>query len=521
MSAYDNPTIIKDDSAEAWGQLGTAFSQSFAQSFEKSRKERDEKIKEAKLEAEKKEKDKKDQAISRQIFYSKNTAEISEEASKNRSDFKQKKINQPISDQLVSFREKSRLKEADNISDATYNVIDRAKLTSDAQYASKMNALWANATTMAGAKASQVTAIYDGEIGKLNVGSIEYIGDNDITRLKNAIFPSKLSSNKNITLDLKYNIDNPDEGMKLDTRVDGMTRTELETYISGVNPKIIREQGLDNFVKSNTDSIEENGDGTYNIINSEEVTDGKSGEFYVTIPDPKKDTDLQTAGIYNDKDQLQDVFFEGPTYVNAQGNAGISKSESIIKVPKRLVKMKDIDTLIEKQVNTNVKGLLRSYLQDMNVLRGFMRLTGSGDTGVEDAKNLVTKELDIQVNTLSKPIIESYKLDIMRNNNIRFDKKENKYYQLDEAALKEFDVKEKETIGGQTAAQKEKSIQIKTENDSILSVTPATRGGDFSRNGRRIMYQDGAWYVATSSGNKETIIPSNKDAVKYLDKGTF
>ena len=516
MSAYDNPTIIKDDSAMAWAQVGTAFSDAFTQSFDKAKKERDIKEKEAKLDAERKEKDRKDQTLSRQIFYSKNTAEISEEASKNRSDFKQKKINQPIADQLVGFREKTQIKKGENILDATYNEVDKAKLTSDAQYASKVDTLWSSATTMAGAKASQVNAIYGGEIGKLNVGSIEYIGDNDITRLKNAIFPSKFSSNKNITSDLKYNIDNPDEGMKLDTRVDGMTKAELETYISGVNPKIIRDQGIDNFVKSNAESIEENGDGTYNIINSEEVTDGKSGEFYVIIPDPKKDTDLQTAGIYNDKDQLQDVFFEGPMYVNAQGNAGISKSESLVKVPKRLVKMKDIDTLIEKQVNTNVKGLLGSYLQDMNVLRGFMRLTGSGDTGVEDAKNLVTKGLDEQVSILSKPIMEGYRLDIMRNNNIRQDKDGN-YYQLDETALKEFDVKEKET---KISARDQGIIDKATALDERITRMENTKPGDidtFEYNKKNIMYDGKTFRIEGGLLNGKPL--SKEAAIKYLKTG--
>ena len=444
MSAYDNPTIIKNDAPMAWAQGIGSFAENFTQSFNQAKKEREAKEKEAKLDAERKEKDRKDLAISRQIYYSKNTAAISEEASKNRSDLKTKGVNQSIADQLVNFREQTQTKIGENNEVAAFSEVDKARLTNDAKYTSKVNTLWANASTMLGGGGAQVKAIYDGEIGKLNAERLEYIGDDDITRLTNAIIPSKLAADKNITSKLKYNVDNPDEGMQINTRVDGMTRAELETYISGVNPEITRKKEIDNFIKANKNSIEDNGNGTYNIIRNEDIADRKTGEFYVIIPEPKKDTDLQTAGIYNDKDQLQDVFFEGPKYVNAQGNAGISTSEALVKVPKRLVKMKDINTLIEKQVRTNIKGLLNSELQDMNKLRGFMRMTGSGGTGVEDAKNLVTKGLDEQVEKLSAPIIESYKLELMRNNNIRQDKDGN-YYQLDEMALKEFDTKQNKT----------------------------------------------------------------------------
>ena len=67
MSAYDNPTIIKDDSALIWGQMAGGISESFMQSFNAARQRRDAEIK-AK---EEREKDAKDQILSNQVFLSK------------------------------------------------------------------------------------------------------------------------------------------------------------------------------------------------------------------------------------------------------------------------------------------------------------------------------------------------------------------------------------------------------------------------------------------------------------------
>jgi hypothetical protein len=512
MSAYDNPTIIKDDSAMAWATGLAGIGQSFTESYNIARKEREAKEKEARLEAERKEKDRKDLAISRQIYYSKNAAAISEDASKNRSDLKEKGVNQSIADQLITFREQTQTKIGENNEVAAFSEVDRTRLANDAKYASKVNTLWTNANTMLGGGGAQVKAIYSGEIGKLNAERLEYIGDDDITRLTNAIIPSKLAADKNITSSLKYNIDNPDEGMQVNTRVDGMTRAELETYISGVNPEITRKKEVDNFIKLNKNSIQDNGNGTYNIIRNEDIADRKTGEFYVIVPEAKKDTDLQTAGIYNDKDQLQEVFFEGPMYVNAQGNAGISKNEATIKVPKRLVKMEDISTLIEKQVKTNIKGLLGSELQDMNKLRGFMRMTGSGGTGVEDAKKLVTKSLDEQVKELSAPIIESYKLELMRNNNIRQDK-DGKYYQLDETALKEFDTKQKGTSGRTPTAEE---IDLQNLRYNMANVQP-NQFEDFSYKGKKVAWDGSKFIIKTEkSAGFDKSFSSIERAIEYL-----
>ena len=57
MSAYDNPTIIKNDAALIWGQAAGGFAESFKQSFDAAKKDREAKEKEAKLEAEKKAKE--------------------------------------------------------------------------------------------------------------------------------------------------------------------------------------------------------------------------------------------------------------------------------------------------------------------------------------------------------------------------------------------------------------------------------------------------------------------------------
>lgn len=70
MSAYDNPTIVKDDSAMIWAQAFGGIGQSFTESFNIARKEREAKEKEARLIAERKAKEEKEQTISNQIYSS-------------------------------------------------------------------------------------------------------------------------------------------------------------------------------------------------------------------------------------------------------------------------------------------------------------------------------------------------------------------------------------------------------------------------------------------------------------------
>lgn len=520
MSAYDNPTIIKDDSAMAWATAFSGIGQAFTESFNTARREREAKEKEARLEAERKEKDRKEQALSKQILYSKNTAAISEEISSSRATLEKIGVSQTITDQLLGFKRQYLTKEGENNVVNMTEEVGKDKLDADAQYASEANALWSNATRMLGGGASQMQAIYNGDVGKTNAELREFIGDDDITRLKNAVISARSWSGKNTEQKLIYDINNPKAGMTVNIIAKNLAKDELELYISSVNPKIKNNNQFEDFIKSNPEVIKANSDGTYNIVYNEDVADKKSGEFYVDIPEPKKDTDLQTAGVYNDKDQLQDMFFEGPKYVNAQDNAGISKSEAIIKVPKRLVKMQDIDALIEKQVKINMKGLLGSKLQDMNALRGFMRLTGSGDTGVEDAKRLVTLPLEEQINILSKPIIDGYRTEIMRNNSIRQDKDGN-YYQLDEMALKEFDANQGKTkTAGPTNKQLADQAKLQAEIKKVHNMQAGDKGRmEFGKN--RVAHIDGAFIIETPGELQGEIIGSKDEVISFLQYGTY
>jgi len=497
MSAYDNPTIIKDDSAMIYAQMLGTLGQTFTESFNVARKEREAKEKEARLEAEKKAKEDKELVISRQKFYSENTAKNSEDASKTSASLEKAGVKPNIAKGLVDFRFKAQTKIGNYNEEAAYTELPKGKVEEAAKFNENFNNLWSWSTQMVGGGASQMQAIANGDIGKTNARNIEYVGDDDISRLQRAVISTKGSSGM-VSADLIYDLDKLEEtGMSISMNTKNISKEELENYIRGVNPNIIsNKDGLQTFIDKNSDAIQVNKDGTYNIIYDQKVDGEKTGEFYVIIPDAKKEKDLQTAGIYDNRDQLQELFFKGPQYVQAQGNAGISTSDATIKVPKREIDMAAVDKLLTKQANVTIEGLLASELRDMNKLRGFGRMIGAWGAGTEEAKKFVKMDTEEQIDELSKYIIDGYRADIMRDNNIRFDKKENKYYQLDETALKEFNKPSKTKGGSATGTQKNQNEWNKVIKNAIEKGT-----GTPAKGGLRLSRAAGYWQLVDSKGD--------------------
>jgi len=523
MSAYDNPTIIKDDSAMAWATGFAGIGQAFTESFNAARKEREAKEKEARLEAEKKAKEDRELIISRQKFYSENTAKVSEDASKTGASLEKAGVKPNIAKGLVDFRFKAQTKIGNYNEEAAYTELPKGRAEEAAKFNENFNNLWTWSTQMVGGGASQMQAIANGDIGKINADNIEYIGDDDISRLQRAVISTKGSAGM-VSADLVYDLDKLEEtGMSINMNTKNISKEELENYIRGVNPNIISDKdGLQTFINKNSNAIQSNADGTYNIIYDQKVDGEKTGEFYVIVPDAKKEKDLETAGIYGNGDKLQESFFKGPEYVKAEGNAGISTSEATVKVPRREIDMDAVDKLLTKQANVRITGLLASELRDMNKLRGFGRKIGAWGAGTEEAKKFVKMSTDDQVKELSKYIIDGYRADIMRDNNIRFDKKENKYYQLDEMALKEFDTKQKS--GSTTTAEDkkaaEKETQLKTEIKKVYDMKSEDTGRmEFGKN--KVAHIGGAFIIETPGELQGEIIGSKEEVVSFLKYGTY
>jgi hypothetical protein len=515
MSAYDNPTIIKDESAMAWATGFAGIGQSFVESYKTAKKEREAKEKEERLEAERKAKENRELTISRQKFYSENTARASEDASKTGASLDKAGVKPNIGKVLVDLRFKGETKKGVYREKATFEVLKTGEAEEAAKFTENFDKYWSDLNKMVGGGASQMQAIANGDIGKTNAQNIEYIGDDDISRLQRAVISTKGSSGL-VNADLIYDLDKLEEtGMSINMSTQNISKEELENYIRGVNPNIISDKNtLQTFIDKNSDAIQANNDGTYNIIYNQKVDGEKTGEFYVIVPDAKKEKDLQTAGIYDNKDQLQESFFKSPQYVKAEGNAGISTSEATVKVPKREIDMTIVDKLLTKQVNVTIEGLLATELGDMNKLRGFGRKIGAWGAGTEAAKEFVKMNTKDQVDMLSKYIIDGYRADIMRDNNIRFDKKNNTYYQLDEMALKEFDTKQKgTTTEDKKAAEKEAEWQgvLKTIKDIELGDIK-----DINFNGKKVSYDRKNFRVSTSGGNLLRKFDTKEEVIEYL-----
>lgn len=516
MSAYDNPTIIKDDSAMAWATGFAGIGQAFTESFNAARKEREAKEKEARLEAERKAKEDNTLLLNRQIYYSENTARASEDASKTGASLEKAGVKPNIAKGLVDFRFKGETKKGVYREKATFEVLKTGEAEAAAKFTENFDKNWNALNKMVGGGGSQMQAIANGDIGKTNARNIEYRGNDDISRLQRAIISTKGSAGL-VSADLVYDIDKMEDGVSINMNTKNISKEELENYICGVNPGILdKPTGLQDFVNANNKDIQVNNDGTYNIIYDQKVDGEKTGEFYAIIPDAKKEDDLQTAGIYDNRNQLQESFFKGPRYVQAEGNAGISTSEATIKVPKREIDMGAVDKLLTKQANVRIQGLLATELRDMDKLRGFGRLIGAWGAGTEEAKEFVKMSTERQVDTLSKYIINGYRTDIMRDNNIRFDKENNTYYQLDEMALKEFDTKQKAGSGGKSKTAKPTFNQVSKQ---IYAVEAGGTMDDFQWGNKKVSF-DGVNFVVTTTGaNKDMVFTTKKEVIDYLKTG--
>jgi hypothetical protein len=134
MSAYDNPTIIKDESAMAWATGLAGIGQSFFESYKTAKKEREAKEKEERLEAERKAKEDKTLLLNRQVYYSENTARISEDASKTGASLEKAGVKPNVAKGLVDFKFKGETKKGGYREKATFEVLKTGEAEAAAKF---------------------------------------------------------------------------------------------------------------------------------------------------------------------------------------------------------------------------------------------------------------------------------------------------------------------------------------------------------------------------------------------------
>jgi hypothetical protein len=239
MSAYDNPTIIRDDSAMIYAQmLGTA-GQTFTESFKTARKEREAKEKEERLEAEKKAKESKEVQLNKQLYSSNTIKLINAETEQTRTDLSKVGAPPPITDQAVKFELAFKNIFGENAQKIKFDEVTPEFIEADAKLQSEYNTVDANLKRIIGEGGSQVKEGAEGALNQTNASARYFRGGTNAQRLRELAAFNGFVLNKDITPDLVYDKKNF-KGAALDVKITGYDTNKLKTAMGTIDPNVIK-----------------------------------------------------------------------------------------------------------------------------------------------------------------------------------------------------------------------------------------------------------------------------------------
>ena len=238
MSAYDNPTIIKNDAALIWGQAAGDFAESFTQSYAAAKKDREAKEKEAKLEAEKKAKEAKEQTLANQVFLSK--SQYNDQVRIEKIDEDLVKAGVDVSG--IDLYNKFAISTGEIIGQNELSLATVVQSKEDADkkraYSSQVAATDKNLRNVMGGMYSDSDAIKSGKINATNIGKIRFNGDNLLTQainrsttMGNAFFDPKKT-----TRDLIYDVKGDPSDMTLLITNKIGTKDDVLKFFEATNP---------------------------------------------------------------------------------------------------------------------------------------------------------------------------------------------------------------------------------------------------------------------------------------------
>ena len=490
MSAYDNPTIIKNDAALIWGQAAGDFVESFTQSYAAAKKDREAKEKEAKLDAEKKAKESEQLLLNIQ----RTNAEIQ---------------NQNAADASKTFSEVP--KTLDTTLSTVFNndVVEFGKIFGEADVknqtvvvgsdvkdilAKKPIYLKARQNVIAGfgAWVDQATS-YDEAIQK-DGSSVAIVGKTPVERLTN-FFTLKGSNPKNVmastvTKDLKWNKENPSEAIaSVSKKFDN--EQQLIDSLKIFAPFAAPEEYKKMIEESIGKGITKNADNSYTLDFKQDLGSGTwDGIFYVKVPPVTTGDELKNSNISNEKNEISTKYIQNTTTLPAENykpeQKGYKGYWTGTKVNSIQIK-EDLKPVIQARM----AGLLESDLKDPNVLQGF--LTNKLKLGNYSAADFNLMSYDEKLSFLT-----SQAVDLEFNNKVgsMLTKVGNEYYLGNPRNVIEVNPNPKTSGGGGTTGTQKNQEAF---NERIRKVIKNKKGG-VSKEGYTLQILDGRWGVYDKDG---------------------
>jgi len=529
MSAYDNPTIIKNDSALIWAESMNKFGENFNKSFEASQNRRYLEEKEARLIEEKNAKEAKEQTLNNQVFLSK--SRYDDQARVEKVGAGLVKVGADISgvDLYNKFVINTGAVDGENNLSIATVVQDKEALDKKAAYSSQRATGEQNLTTAMGGMFSQADAIKSGKINDTNIKSIRFNGDNLLTQainrsttLGNAYFdPTKT------TRDLVYDANGDPSKITLLINNKIGTKEDVFKFFEATNPGVKDPAFLESeFQKGlqNEDIIESVQDGVkkYEFKFKKEIDKNWDGTLYSEVPEIEYGKSPILAGVYSKEgdNKISSNFIGGLTYEKIAGNAKLNKNQGTVMYERQEVFMDNIISAMKPTMVAQAQGLIASYLSNNNVADGVLAQLDYGTNYPSKAfADLTTNQ---KVAALVERMEKKEKQNIIEKSDLKTIKDAKgieRYYIMDEKNNQIFsNATTKTSGGGQTDFDKKETIIanktkeiVKKINDSSYKLPIDSPDGN-----RRIVYIDGVGWVAKNKSGGNWI--KDKDYISLTDK---
>lgn len=473
MSAYDNPTIIKDDSAMAWAQATGGFAESFKQSFDIAKKDREAKEKEAKLEAEKKEKESKDLLINIQ----RTNAEIqnTNAIDLNRTVGELPKTLAPtlssqFGEYVRTFGEKFGEADVKNQTTVVGEDVKNVLAKKPIYLKTRQNVI----NTFGGVTDNVNT--YD-ENFQGDGSDVAVYGFTPIEKMANfytmkGLNPKNAMSSKT-TKKLNWDEDDPSKAtLSVSTKFDSMG--ELKQALGKWALGKTTEQ-LDEMITGAGKDITKNKDGTYSLNFEKPVGDGSwDGTFYTKLPPVLSGEEFKNAQIVDEKNNFSTKYLLNTTNIAAKGYD--SKKPGVKGYWQGTeIDMVNVEKDLRPVVQARMEGLLNADFRDINVLQGF--LTNKLLLGTE-ATSLILNEKDYnkKVELLTNQAMKVEIAKKMGNSLHEIKTKDGvKYYFGDKDKIQDIDQNQK-ISGGGSATEQDKNNALARKVIANGGVFPGREG---------------------------------------------
>ena len=496
MSAYDNPTIIRDESAAMWSQ-GIA---SFGENFLKARALRDDKLLKEKEEQRKLKKESDEIIINQQVIKT-------NQATKN-----QKEIGDAVNkistvDIVLQEKAKSNLaalytRVGENNAKAATEVQDAEVINSNAKYSEQVNQYKDNSIGWLTKMQTNVTDYAD--MGPYDQTSVAWHGNTGLDRLINqttcyASDPNNFGYRDKVKKDLTYNQDDPSD-TTLDIQTNIGDRAELKKQLKLQYANSVTDEQLETEVNDGIKNgyIIDDGSGNLSLKFNQKLGQATwDGTFFTKVPNGSKGEEWS-----KDQGNIIDPETKEPFkqyWVNAGApEFSVVNAKGMGKGREGLVTTKYLNTKLI-QDNTKVfydaraESLLNSDLKDPTVYQSFIKLrlkqgsmsladfTNKYKTPEEQKKFISDKlfELDLDdklSNYNSRPAtkedVEAKRAKIEKVDTVWYQKSEPNIVAKKEEATNELTAQQKLNKAKLDAGVKKVNNWLKDPNDTSSQPSP-------------------------------------------------